>query len=221
MNCLISYSSIGRENYNRHLMHLLDSAENKLEPTGYMIYSPDHHLEVYNGIKINKPPVDCPDHKKIPYGFKPFMFLEAFKKGFEYVIWCDSTVMVHAKTKAFEHAKKHKVGAWHNLGHDLDNYVNDTAIKGMGMELNNTPQIMACVIVFHVSGMDILQRWWQAREYFKEDETNHTEFVAHRHDQAILSWILYEEGIPLIPYGTLCYPPYQCDFDIEFVNRER
>jgi hypothetical protein len=41
---------------------------------------------------------------------------------------------------------------------------------------------------------------------FKDGESKRPGFVAHRHDQAVLSVLLYDFGIDLLPYGLVVHP---------------
>ncbi len=225
--CIISYSSHGRENYNRHLMNLIETRNEVLPDVDMICYSPDHHLSEYKGVKIEKYPEDYPSHSEFPYVFKPAMFQEAFSKGYDTVIWCDSTVKIKRfPTLAYDYAKTNGISAWENVGHPLNNYINDTAIKALGIPYQRLeiPQIMACVIVMHRTDhtMDILEDWFNMMDLFKEDDTDREGFKAHRHDQAILSWLLFKWGVKLLPYGTLCYPPHDTsgEYEVHFVNRQ-
>lgn len=236
--CLISFSSQGREDYNKALLRLIDSAREHFLGDMHMM-SPDHPQAQHRGIRIHPGyPIseeygDCQTHKEAPYQFKPFLFKQAFEQGYDEIIWCDSTIrMVKSPRPLFERAKKEGVVVFNNLGHPLRKYIHDKALTNVGIteeELKDIEQIMACVLIFNLrneKGKAIFDEWIRLsmdKESFQEGTSGREEFVAHRHDQAILSGLCWKHGITHLPYGTLVYPPHdrsgEHGNDFYFVNK--
>lgn len=223
--CLISFSSQGRENYNKAMLNLIKSTKNHWDGD-YIMYSLDGYVDEYQGVKINigsyPYPERFPDrynHAEVPYQFKVNLFQIAKEQGYEQVIWCDSTIrMLKNPQGLLDHAKEHGLAVFDNLGHPLKYWISDACVNRIGLtpeELEVCPQIMACVIVFDFTnpkGEKVFERWIEASRdgYSFQNGYGSTRegFRAHRHDQASLSGICFQEGIPLLPYGNLVYPPH-------------
>lgn len=228
--CVISFSSIGRENYNQALLNMIDSVLSIDFETDFLLYSPDHELEEHKGIDINKGYPNCKTHQEIPYQFKPALFLEARRKGYEQVIWMDSTVkLLRHPQKALDYAGTNGITAYDNVGHPLRWYITKKAVENLGIHpqtLETLPQIMACVIVMdltHTHVNEILDEWARQAEIgsFNDGQGYHHEFKSHRHDQAVLSYLIFKYGQKFVPYGQLCYPPHHetGDYEVIFLNK--
>lgn len=242
--CIISFASHGRENYNQALLGLISSCH-KIWDGDYFIYSLDGYIDKYLNVPIimgqGKYPKtsmgQCYNNNEVPYQFKVAMFQMAIDNGYDQVIWMDSTtrMMKHPKN-LLDQAKKQGVVTFHNLGHPLCHWISDAALTKLGVNpkdreyINTLPQIMACVIIFDFTnpkGKEIFQKWKQHSQdgvsFQNGYGSERPEFIAHRHDQAILSYIVHKEGIPMNPYGELCYPPHhvtkEYGSDIYFLNK--
>lgn len=239
--CLISFSSHGRENYNEAMLNMIASCENKWLGD-YLLYSFDGYCPEFLGVKINLcESIKFPQpkqfiasaHSEVPYQFKPAMFQIAIEQGYEQVVWIDSTIrMVKHPQELLDHAKEHGVCVFDNLGHPLKNWCSDIAQQKQGVtnaEMETMQQIMACVIIFDFTnpkGKEIFERWKQASldgVSFKNERSNREGFRDHRHDQAVLSMICAKESIPVLPYGYLVYPPHDATKEygenIYFINK--
>lgn len=228
--CAISFASKGREDYNRALARNIVEAKKHFKGD-FIYYSLDNptvveDVEIHGGM-----PKDCPTHQSVPYGFKPYLFKEAYDLGYRQILWMDSTIcMVKDPAPIFEHAKKKGVAAFHNLGHNLMPWISDKAVINTGIDLYDEPyQIMACVIAFdlnHPEGKEIFDEWFALcndGESFQNNPGSWPGFKAHRHDQACLSALLWKREIKLLPYGTLVYQPHDTNGeygkDFYFVNK--
>lgn len=231
--CIISFSSVGRENYNNFILGMIDSVRAAGLETDFIIYSPDHELEEYKGVTINKGfPPGCKPHSDVPYQFKPYLFKLAAERGYEHIIWMDSTVKMqqHPK-KILDHIETNGVAVWDNWGHPLKFWIADKAVKNLGMtelELGICPQIMACVIamdVTHEHTKKILEDWINisndGESFQGMGDSVRPEYRGHRHDQAVLSYLVWKKQIPFIPYGSLCYPPHHesGNYEVIFLNK--
>ena len=95
---ICSFSSKGRDDYNRLLLRLIDSCLEHWKGD-LLIYSPDHDLSEYRGVKIHKgwpDPVGIKSytHQEMPYQFKTALIQKAVELGYERIIWLDSSMQV-------------------------------------------------------------------------------------------------------------------------------
>ena len=212
---LISWANKGREDYPKALKRNIKEAL-KHYKGDVAYYSDDAAFEVVEGIKINPSPTGLPSHKDTPYGFKPFLFNKAFEEGYEQVLWLDSTIVVEADLEPiFKLLNKWGVLAFHNLGHNLKEWISDAAINTTGLNIEEDPkQIMACVVGFDITnetGKRIFKEWLELSKdgvSFQNNGSTRPGFKAHRHDQAILSALVHKNKLPLLPYGVLVYEPH-------------
>lgn len=238
-SCIISYASHGRENYNKAMLRLIESI-NEINWQGETIlYSFDGYIDEYKGIKIrlcNSIKTPQPEawvahhHSEIPYQFKPAIFQIAVEEGNKKVFWCDSTVKILKDPSSLFEQSESGIIAFENLGHPLWNWISDDAQKILQIsdeELKTIPQIMACVIGFDFTkskARDIFDEWViRATDgiSFADKGSAREGFKAHRHDQAVLSALLWKYKVPLLPYGKLVYHDETKEYgsDIYFVNK--
>lgn len=217
--CIISYASIGRENYPEGFKRLIPSALRNGHGTdrdsAIMLISPDIDVDEIAGVKINRfNPVVMPLHREVPYAFKPWIFNMAFNFGFRQVLWCDSTIIIHKPLEPiWDIAAQHGACAFDNPGCPQSFYTSDDAADKMGCPRDAMfDQIMACAMAFdigHSTGVKAFKRWFALSQdgvtFHGKSGSSRPEFKAHRHDQSAMSWIAHDMGIPLQPYGLLCY----------------
>lgn len=221
--CIISFSCKGRENYNKAVLRMINSALAVGWDGDFIIYSSDdfgNGLDEYKGIPLNHGlPNGCKSHSEVPYQFKPFLFEEAIKRGYEQIIWVDSTIVFNQyPSLPLERAKQKGVVVYDNLGYSLRDWISIGACQKLGItteERNTFPMIMACAMVMDITvdiANDIFNDWYNASNdnvsfaghnpyQLKEIET----FRAHRHDQSVISYLVTKAGIEYEPYGELCY----------------
>lgn len=239
-NCIISYSSHGRENYNQAMLGLIRSLKDNWSGDN-ILYSFDGYVDEYLRTKIrNCHSIQTPQpkawvahhHSECPYQFKPAIFQIAIEEGYQKVIWCDSTIRLKKDPMTLFEQSESGIVCFENLGHPLWNWISDDAQQQLGIsneDLKTIPQIMACVIMFDftkVKARNIFDEWVvKARDgiSFSNSGSTREGFKAHRHDQAVLSGLLWKNNIPLLSYGKLVYPPHDTDgeygTDIYFVNK--
>jgi len=201
--CLISYAKNGREPYESALDRNKQEAQKHFK--GDFIY-----------LK-NQLPEMCDEHTVTPYQFKPFLFWQAYQQGYRKILWMDSTiVMLCDPEPIFEVMEKRGVVAFHNIGHPLVKWISDKAIETTGVDMDEHPeQIMACVVGFdlnHEKGKEIFDKWFELSQdgvSFQNNPSSNPRFIAHRHDQAVLSALLHIHKIPLLPYGNLIYEAHE------------
>lgn len=230
--CLISFSSKGREDYNAALLRNIKYA-NRFFSGDMLYYSLDADGNTLAGTEVRRGlPNGCPTHKEVPYGFKPWLFKEAYDLGYRKILWMDSTICMVRNPKAiFDRMSRDGYVAFHNIGHDLKHYISDAAVESTGIQLNENPyQIMACVVGFdldHPAGLELFNKWFELAQDGKSFQNNGSfrhEFKTHRHDQAVLSALLWKMNGNLLPYGRLVYQPHDTNGEypeekIYFVNK--
>jgi len=201
-DCLVSFSSKGRDDYNIKLLTLLDSCIEHWRGD-YLIYSPDHNLNEYRGIKINKGLPEPKNtlslpHSEMPYQFKYALIQQAREMGYERIVWLDTSfTLVKDITPLFK-----GVTVFDNLGHPLRNYISDQAMTILGVdenELNNINQIWGGAMFFDFTenGTDLIFKRILEHSLngsFKDGTSERGEFIAHRHDQAVLSVLLHDKS---------------------------
>ena len=239
--CIVCWSSLGRENYPSAQLKLIRSCINTGWDGDYIMQTLDGYVDEYLGVKIEQgayPKSErwqlANNNSEIPYAFKPELIQVARERGYEQVIWCDSSIRLFSDpTPLLELAKEKGVVAFDNLGHPFRNYVSDVCLKMLHIpyeELDKVPQIMACVVIFDFTNekaVRVFDKWIATSRdgvsFQNGYGSTRPEFVAHRHDQVVLSGLMYKEGIELLPYGGLCYHPNeitkQYGEPIYFVNK--
>lgn len=240
--CIVSFASNGREQYCKAQLRLIKSCVKAGWDGDYLIRSLDGYVDKYEGvyIKIGSWPENekygvSYNNESVPYQFKPYIIQEAREAGADVVVWCDSTVTMEKDiSPLLEIAKEKGVVAFHNLGHDMQGWISDIAAERLKVtddDLWGMPQIMACVTIFDFTnekGVEIFDSLVAASNdgvsFQNGYGSRRVGFVAHRHDQAVLSVLLAKNKITLEPYGKLVYEPYDQEpfkygKDIFFVNR--
>lgn len=239
---IISFASHARENYNQAQLNLIKSINNSGFECDQLHYSFDGYVDEYMGININNcKGIQFPQpkaftgypHSEVPYHFKPAIFQIAREKGYDQVIWCDSTIRVKKDLQPLlDIAKEQGIVVFDNLGHPIRQWISKECRAQMNVtdqELVTMPQIMACVIIFDFTnpkGVTIFDEWCSYANdgiSFKNGTSERSDFKAHRHDQVVLSVLCNRNGIKMQPYGQLVYPPHDVNGeygnDIYFVNK--
>jgi hypothetical protein len=223
---VVSFASFGREAYPQAQLNLIRSCKNAGWDGDFYLRCLDGYCDEYMGEKIqlgswpySRQYGICWQHKENPYAFKVFAIQEVFEKGYTQIIWMDSTCrMLQYPEPLLELAKEKGIVAFDNLGHPVAPWVSDNALQFLGEteeSLEGVKQIMACCIIFDFTNpitSRVFDRWMDAaiNGAFREDETSRPNFKGFRHDQAVLSVLLHQHGIPLLNYGEgFCYHPHE------------
>lgn len=210
-----------RENYLKAQLALIKSAQSysnyEKHWTGeYLIRALDGYCEKYEGVDLllgswpitQKHGVSW-QHKDAPFQFKPYAVQEAREKGYNKILWCDSTIrIVKPVEPLWEQCATHGILAWDNEGHPLKPWIAPHAAKAIKIDTEGVKQIMACCIMFdfsHPITAVVFDEWIECS---RNGSFLNKGFDNHRHDQACLSAILYKHGVPIQPYGALAYPHY-------------
>jgi hypothetical protein len=153
----------------------------------------------------------CPTHQEVPYAFKAYSIMEAYKQGYERVIWCDCSI---ALIKPFERIVKQldEVGYMLcNGGWTSGQWCSDAALVTLGVEREEAlkmPHITAGAMAFDFTRPICVQ--WLERYFghsndgitFKGAWSNENNEVSedprvkgHRHDQTAASIIACQLGM--------------------------
>lgn len=229
--CIISFFSKGREDYHSAIKRMIDSVLDFPLDVDLLIYSPDADFDEYRGVKINKGyPPGCSEHSEVPYQFKPYLFKLAREQGYEVIIWLDSTMQIlRDPTKLIRYAETNGFTVSDNLGHLLKNYMSDDCMEQLGVKtLDGVPQIICGSIIFDVTKDHvnrILDEWIKISDdgisFQGKSGSTREGFVAHRHDQAVLSYLLWKNKVEFLPYGFSSYPPLHESgkYEVVFLNK--
>lgn len=212
---LISYASKGRDDYHKGLLRLIDSA--LLFDLDIRVYSPDLPVDEYKGVKILRDSVT--PHSEVPYKFKLDLIDKSIQDGYERIIWLDSSLIIKKDlNELFDGAGF----CFHNLGHPLYKYISDIAQSNLLLQnigLMDTPQVWGGAFGLDFSNplshkiLLALKRQSDIGS-FNDGGSDRDGFIAHRHDQAVMSVIFKRFGLKMWDYGYItttshCFEPYE------------
>lgn len=217
---ICSFSSAGRENYNGMLLRLIDSVKEHWKGD-MLVYSPDHELSEYKGVTIHKgwpqpKGIKSYTHAEMPYQFKTALIQEAIERGYERIIWLDSSMQLKKDLTPLFDSPTGIMG-FENLGHPTWKYLSDEAhylLKedGFKEDIYIIPQMWGGAFALDFSKdhakmfFDVLKKF-STNGSFLDSGSHRLNFVAHRHDQSVMSVIAYHV-IKLLPYGQILCPPH-------------
>lgn len=203
---IVSFASVGREDYNKGQQRLLESIQKHWDGDYWL-----HSLERDGELPSSKA-FENKSHKDCPYLFKFTMIQLMREQGYKQIIWLDSSLVLDRNPIELLATG---VMAFNNLGHPLYKYISDKAVENLRCK-------------DHLIGID--QTWGGAigfdfnREYvtwlfdeiivqsklgsFNEGGSDRYGFVAHRHDQAVMSVLFSKYNVPLQPYGRIVTHPH-------------
>lgn len=213
---IVSFCSKGREPYGQYMLRLIDSVKQHW-PGDMLVYSPDHHLSEYKGVTIHKgwpQPKGLKNytHSEMPYQFKTSMIQLALEMGYERIIWLDSSMQLKKDlTPLFG-----DMTFFHNLGHPTHKYLSDEAQRLLGIgeyDLIGLDQVWGGAFALDFTWPSTKVFFERLCEFsingsFKDGGSKRSEFVAHRHDQSVMSVLLIPFAHKLLPYGNILCPPH-------------
>lgn len=226
---LVSYASPGRDVYFKKQLNLIRSIiESKIDIDTYIV-ADGGYCDEYMGIKID---LSFPAsknktfhrHPQIPYQFKLAVIQRAMEDGYEKIFWADSifNLIPGKNIVALLDEQPEGILAFHNLGHDLYKYISDKAVQNLLMtdeDLFEIPQtfggFFGIDITKESASSFIEELYYQSNAgSYADGISSRNGFIAHRHDQAVMSVLLHSLGVKLLPYGTIVYgehhlPPYE------------
>lgn len=166
-------------------------------------------------------PGDFPPHQIVPYAFKPACVDDAFSRGFETVLWMDSSaVPQHDLSPIFEIAEARGAFISANYGHSTGTWATDESLAYFGVTRKQAwdiPHCSALVCAFCIANPVGLALWEEYRKaalavpspflgphrFSDSDRPDSAgdprKVEGHRHDQTALSILAWRYGIPLQP----------------------
>lgn len=219
---IVSFASKGREPYNQYLLRLIDSCIDHWRGD-VLVYSPDHDLETYRGVTIHKgwpqpKGVQSFTHAEMPYQFKTALIQEAHEKGYERVIWLDSSMVLKKDLTPLFDMDARGIFTFENLGHPTWKYLSDSAEEMLTRDgyihqnLYKIPQIWGGAFGIDFTKPGVYATFSELCKYsvngsFKDGQSKRPGFIAHRHDQAVMSLLFYNHA-KMLPYGQILCPPH-------------
>lgn len=218
---IVSFSTKGRENYNGMLLRLIDSCLEHWKGD-LLIYSPDHELSEYRGVTIHK---GWPDplgiksytHTEMPYQFKTALIQKAVELGYERIIWLDSSMQLKKDLRTLLDDSTTGVVTFENLGHPTWKYLSSNAelllkIDGYKHDVHEIPQIWGGAFMLDLTKKNALEIFYTLKLFsingsFLDRGNSKNGFIAHRHDQSVMSVIMYKK-CDMWPYGEILCPPH-------------
>lgn len=212
---IVSFASKGREDYKKGQERLLQSIQANW--TGdYWLHTLERDGELPSSVAFKHKP-----HDQCPYLFKFTMIQLMIEQGYKQIIWLDSSLYLEKNPMELLEGG---VMAFHNLGHPLYKYISDQAAANLNCSsrLNDIPQTWGGAIGFDFNNEDVCELFDEIIEQahrgsFDEGKSTRPEFIAHRHDQAVMSVIFHDYGIKLQPYGKIVTHPHYL-FPFEYGN---
>lgn len=222
---IVSFATKGREQYHLQLLRLIDSCKQHWKGD-LLIYSPDHELNEYKGVTIHKKwpdPVGIKSytHQEMPYQFKTALIQKAIELGYERIIWLDSSMQLKKDlTPLFD--KVTGLTFFHNLGHPTWKYlsdeasdllINDAHICADEADLHKIEQIWGGAFAIDITNENAISFFSKLKEFsvngsFKNGGSKRVGFIAHRHDQSVMSCLLQSFKFNLFHYGQILCPPH-------------
>jgi hypothetical protein len=200
--CIITYASYNK-GYPRGVLLL----KNRLKEIGFK----GHFLYRIGGWP------DCEGGSlplvRIPYAFKPCLFQEAKRLGYELVLWLDSSIRPCQSLEEIFTEIKERGYIFYPAGHTLERYCNRQAMQSLGADPNEAAQIKSVaggLVGFNLShpmGQHLLDRWTKAAWDGKS-------FFSPRCDQSALSIIAHLAGC------SRFYEPHRIAYFPEQINTE-
>jgi hypothetical protein len=168
----------------------------------------------YYGDKLffnNHNQLGCKSQQEVPYQFKVYAIMEAYRKGYDIILYCDASLWaIKDISECLRHIEKHG-HLMEYCGYTLGQYCTDIALNEFGITRDE-----ACNIQLHSAGftglylknpvtLDFLNRWYTYavnETTFKGGWNNNDKqcseddrCLGHRHDQSVASFIAHKLGM--------------------------
>lgn len=191
--CLLTLAIDGREKYT-----------DKLAALQISLSKWPYDIRIYKAY-----PYYCTPHGVIPYKFKFDLIQQARRDGYNRVVWLDSSIRILQDPIAL--FGEEGIIAFHNLGHPLWKYLSDKARVNLGIndaQLKTIEQTWGGAIGFDFTrdrACEVFEDIYRQSTMgsFEDAGSGRAGFIAHRHDQAVMSVLFWKHKIPLLPYGNI------------------
>ncbi len=167
-------------------------------------------------IILNSYPQGVTPHSDIPYLFKFDIIKMAVAQGYRQIFWLDSTMRL--LKDPFELLEQSETGivAFHNVGHKLfPRYISTLATVNLSdfyTDIESIESTWGGALGFNfdkeIPNKIMEELYVQAQKgSFYDSGSAREGFVAHRHDQSILSVLFNYYKVPLLEYGLIAASP--------------
>ena len=148
---------------------------------------------------------------EMPYQFKVAAIQQAIEAGYSQIIWLDSVMQMLKNPFPLLEKSESGLVFFHNLGHPLKNYICDEAVKLLLIEeyeLDDYEQVWGGAFMIDLNKENADLFFDDLKDYslngsFKNGGSSRHGFVAHRHDQAVMSVLSKDYEATLLPYGYI------------------
>lgn len=228
---LVNFANRGREDYRMGAERLLENCVSLGFDMDYLFFGPDTPkisedillseetgsvLHFRNRYPTTKDFGDCPVHLKAPYGFKSYGIQEAKDMGYSQIMYMDSSVVFLKNPEPYWGlAEDIGVVLFDNPGCPESFYTSDDCLEHLGCSAEEAGKfwmVSAGLILLDFDRPITNKIFDFYFEHSRDDiclqgksGSTRPEFIAHRHDQSILSYICYREFISKINYGAYSY----------------
>lgn len=213
--------SFATKGYHPQLLRLIDSCKEHWKGD-LLIYSPDHDLWMYRDVQIyhswpDPEGIQSFHHKDMPYQFKTALIQKAIELGYERIIWLDSSMQLRKDLTPLFDISEGGIITFHNLGHPTYKYLSDEAhqlLKEYGYEDPiSCEQIWGGAFLLDITKADAQFFFEDLKKFsvngsFKNGCSVRLGFIAHRHDQSVMSVLLKKYNHVMLPYGQILCPPH-------------
>lgn len=169
---------------------------------------------------LNEYPEGITPHSEVPYLFKFDLIKKAVKEGYKLIWWLDSTMRLIKNPFELIQQSECGVVAFHNLGHKLfPKYISNLAALNLSNYYTDIDKIESTwggAIGFDFNkelAHSILNRLFEQASLgsFNESGSDRPGFLAHRHDQSVMSVLFDYYNVPLLDYGVIAAMPHVDD----------
>ncbi len=181
-------------------------------------------------------PSGAPAHRQVPFAFKPYCFAEARRRGFDSVLWLDSScVALRSLDPVFRQIEREGHVIFRNGRHSVGAWSSDRALDELGLsraQAMKIPEVNAAAIglsLRHAAALEFLEGWIDAarggvafrgvdeelltRADYDAVKWNRDGRVSgdprvrgHRHDQTVAGVLAYRLGLRLTADGLWAVP---------------
>jgi hypothetical protein len=165
-------------------------------------------------------PGGSPSHVEAPFGFKPFCFMEAVRRGYTTVLWMDAAVVPVASLDPLFRQIEERGFLFFEEDHSVGEFCSDAALHTLGLKREMSFELRSCWAC--VIGLDLnqslprrfLEEWarlamdgktfagpkWSGVKGFPLTASDNPRVKGHRHDQTVASVLAHRLG--LTPWWT-------------------
>ena len=101
-------------------------------------------------------PEGSPTHQKLMFAFKPFCFLEAKKKGYQLVLWMDTSIKIKQPLEPLFGLMRNEGYLIFQENHSVGEYCKDDALNPLGITREKSFELPSCSA--GVLGLDLSNR---------------------------------------------------------------